>query len=137
MYTHTTRITLDIGSHAPTAFRNALWKNYNTHSLILIKFWLNKGVNYTQDFMVLTLTNNKNKPNTILFWKNCSPCGPPDFEFLIAHMKFYSHWQVGEWISTTLLFIHEDRLVSTDVSLAHVHYWIWSCCIHLIKNINF
>lgn len=28
--------------------------------------------------------------------------GRPDFEFLTAHIKFYSHnWRVGKWISTT------------------------------------
>lgn len=75
-------------------------KKCYSHFPNLIKFWLNKGVNYTQDSMVLTLTNNK---KNLLFWKKRSPCGRPDFKFLIAHIKFYSHWWAGKWISTTLL----------------------------------
>lgn len=67
-------------------------KMYNTHPLILIKFRLNKGVNYTQDFMVLTLTNIKKqtKYNPILEKKRL-PCGWPDYEFL----KLI----IGEWLS--------------------------------------
>lgn len=47
-------------------------KKCNSHFPNLIKFWLNKGVNYTQDSMVLTLTNNKKKSyfgkKTLAMW---------------------------------------------------------------------
>lgn len=56
----------------------------------------------------------KKTPNVILFWKKRLPCGRPDFKFLIAHIKFYSHQWAGKWISTTLLilagFVEAEKL---------------------------
>lgn len=81
LYTHTTCIIWDIG-------RNAPWKNVE---YVFPKLWLNKGVNHTQDFKVLTLTNNEKKTQMLsYFGKNTRHVNDQTLNFLTLTWNLFT-----------------------------------------------
>ena len=53
--------------------------------------------------LILVLRSKVNLKTWHFRGESYSQCGRMNFEHLIAHSKFCSHWRVGDWLSTTLL----------------------------------
>lgn len=109
LYTHTTCIIWDIG-------RNAPWKNVE---YVFPKLWLNKGVNHTQDFKVLTLTNNEKKTQMLsYFGKNTRHVNDQTLNFLTPTWNLFTlvSGQVDIYHPANLSGIRLDWKILTEVS---------------------